>query len=148
MIFPMNSPFCFTQSAAIIILALCIATPAVNAGENLRGVITTKDESAPLPHTIIKLKGDQGTKKNQPNNQGTFWFAGLDYGTYELTVEMEGYCTIVRMIHLDGMPIHIRPTPLECCTGDVPTVHVYSSGMTSSNPAIHYDREFIEKFLR
>src|SRR5262245_25327692 len=84
--------------ALALLLGLLPAAFAQVAGGNVYG--TVADESgAVLPGATATLSSDRlGSRSTTAGSQGDFRFIGVDPGTYNLTVTLQGFATTKRQV--------------------------------------------------
>src|SRR4051794_7928466 len=82
----------FTRAVAALLLAACVAAPAL--AQTLTGVIsgTIKDEQgAVLPGVNVTLTGKQGDRTAVTDASGVYRFPGLEPGSYDVAADLSGF---------------------------------------------------------
>ena len=79
------------MAVVLTILMAVFVTPSAQAGVTgrLKGKIIDKDSQQPLPGAAVKIEGTYF--ETTSNSDGEFSFIGVDAGTYDIRVELDGY---------------------------------------------------------
>jgi hypothetical protein len=130
-----------TITAAILFLS-CICFAQIRTG-TIRGIV--KDETgAVLPGSTVELTGEKllgGVRSVATDSSGRFRFPDLLPGTYEITVSMEGFQTIIRgdlIVNVAGtvtVDITLQMSAIEetiTVTAESPVVDVTDSGFSTT----------------
>jgi Carboxypeptidase regulatory-like domain len=81
--------------AALVALVALVASAPL-AAQTLTGSISgvvRDDQAAILPGASVTLTGRQGTQNQVSDSEGRYRFAALEPGTYELSVQLQGFQT-------------------------------------------------------
>ncbi len=120
-------------------LALCTSA-ALNAQSTDTGSIkgrVTDDKGQPLPGAVVKAKGAQGTKGAEADSNGNYNIPFLTPGTYEVSVTMDGFDTVVQSgVSVTPLSAAVQPFKLQAGKGEVITVaasrvHIDQTSVTS-----------------
>jgi len=91
------------RTAATAVLALCVLValtlaqaPDARRAGRLTGTIHDAS-GTPLPDVVVTIAGPEG-RTARTDGTGTFAFAGLLPGTYELRATLAGFTTLVQQV--------------------------------------------------
>ena len=80
-----------TRSLAILLLLLtAVGAQAQSLTGTVMGTITDEQGGA-LPGATVTLSGKTGSRTSVTDAKGLYRFAGVDTGTYAVTVELTGF---------------------------------------------------------
>jgi hypothetical protein len=97
-----------TLTRSLAILLLLLAAVSVQA-QSLTGTVTgtvTDEQGGALPGATVTLTGKTGSRTSVTDAKGLYRFAGVDSGTYAVTVELTGF----RPRKVDEIPVSIGKT--------------------------------------